>query len=86
VPSGAAVASGPGTTVRQVGEGWTNGSLFERFGPVNRLRALAGDYINKVTLKKHVGGVLSCAPRPPISDDWRSVPARCVVYSFSVCG
>jgi integrase len=69
---GAAVATGPGTTVRQVGEGWTNGSLFERFGPVNRLRELAGDYINKVTLEKHVYRVKTRGQNAPDFGDLRA--------------
>jgi len=28
-------------TVRQLGEQWTNGALYDRFGPVNRLRPLS---------------------------------------------
>jgi integrase len=41
-------------TVRQLATQWTSGALFERFGPVNRLKVKAGAYIDKVTLAAHV--------------------------------
>jgi len=41
-------------TVRQLGDQWTNGALFERFGPVNRLRIKASAQIDAWCLAKHV--------------------------------
>ena len=41
-------------TVRDLGDAWTSGQLFERYGAVNKLRIKAGAYIDKVTLEAHV--------------------------------
>jgi len=45
-------------TVRQAGDAWTSGELFERFGRVNGLRELReSDKVNRWTLARHVYGV-----------------------------
>jgi integrase len=42
------------TTVRQPGEAWTDGKLFEKHGAVNRLRVKATADIDAWTMAKHV--------------------------------
>ncbi len=52
-----ATVVGPGadwSTVRKLGEAWTSGEMFKRFGRVNKLRTKAGAYIDRVTLEAHV--------------------------------
>ena len=44
---------------------WTNGTLYERFGAVNRLRPIASADINAWTLKKHVLEVKTRGPKGP---------------------
>ncbi len=58
-PRSGAKPATPGAllTVKQLGEQWTKGELFEKYGNVNRLRVKATADIDAWTMAKHVYGV-----------------------------
>jgi integrase len=64
VPSPAVV-----TTVRQLGEQWTSGELFKRYGKVNRLRVKATADIDAWMLKAHAYEVKTRGPSGPAFGD-----------------
>lgn len=72
-PSAAPVApSGPASdwsTVRKLGEAWTSGEMFKRFGRVNKLRLKAGAQIDAWTLAAHVYEVRTRGPSGPAFGD-----------------
>ena len=52
-------------TVRQVGEAWTSGKLYDQYGAVDGLAPRASGYIDGKTLAKHVYGVKTRGPNGP---------------------
>jgi integrase len=63
------LAAGAAMTVRQVGEAWTNGKLYETYGAVDGLAPRASGYIDGKTLAKHVYGVKTRGPNAPAFGD-----------------
>jgi integrase len=64
--------SGPASdwsTVRKLGEAWTSGEMFKRFGRVNKLRVKAGAKIDAWTLAAHVYDVKTRGPAGPAFGD-----------------
>ncbi len=59
------VTAGAAMTVRQVGEAWTSGKLYETFGAVDGLSPRKSGYIDGKTLAKHVYGVKTRGPNGP---------------------
>src|ERR1019366_24628 len=59
------LVAGSSMTVRQVGEAWTSGKLYEQFGAVDGLGPRASGYIDGKTLAKHVYGVKTRGPTGP---------------------
>jgi hypothetical protein len=55
----------PLTTVRQLGEAWTGGKLFEKYGKVNRLRIKATADIDAWMLKAHAYGIKTRGSQGP---------------------
>lgn len=59
------LVAGASMTVRQVGEAWTSGKLYEQYGAVDGLSPRASSYIDGKTLAKHVYGVKTRGPTGP---------------------
>jgi integrase len=64
LPSPAAIM-----TVSQLGEAWTSGSMFERYGSVNRLRTKATADIDAWILKAHAYEIKTRGPSGPVFGD-----------------
>ncbi len=59
------LVAGSSMTVRQVGEAWTSGKLYEQYGAVDGLAPRKSRYIDGKTLAKHVYGVKTRGPAGP---------------------
>lgn len=59
------VVPGSQMTVRQLGEAWTSGKLYEQFGAVYGLAPRKSGYIDGKTLAKHVYGAKTRGPTGP---------------------
>ena len=71
-PSAVRVPSGPASdwaTVRTLGEAWTGGEMFKRFGRVNKLRLKAGAQIDAWTLAANAYEVRTRGPDAPAFGD-----------------
>jgi len=66
---GRKAAEGKLTTVREVGEAWTNGELLKKHGPVNGLRKMSGGYELHCTLNKRAYTMRTRGPNGPLFGD-----------------
>jgi hypothetical protein len=66
---GAASAPAAVTTVRELGEAWTSGKLYEQFGAVNRLRIKATAQSDAWMLRSHVYPIRTRGATGPVFGD-----------------